>query len=56
MNFKYVMAALLDDEYMIDDEVGTVVRAEDLIIEDDEDEAVARYCGWTDLMIDQARV
>lgn len=42
--------------YMLDDEKGTVVDSCELIIEDEEDEAAARYYDWTDYEIEYIRI
>ena len=42
--------------YMLDDRNGTVVPSWQLIVEDEEDERVARSFGWSDEEINNIRV
>lgn len=58
-NFKRVMADVSSDGewlYMLDDEEGTVVDSCELVIEDEEDEEVARYYDWTDSEIEYIKM
>lgn len=45
-NFKHVEAALLDDMFILDDDLGLPVHRQSLMVEDLEDYKVAREYGF----------